>query len=63
MRMHDADSSSPTTEQNRENVFQLILHINFFFFLATYTIDAIQHTEDDGIGHILTERLWVKSTA
>lgn len=31
MRMHDTDSSSPTTEQNRENVFQLILHINFIF--------------------------------
>lgn len=25
LRMHDADSGSPTTERNRENVFQLIL--------------------------------------
>lgn len=31
MRMHDADSSSPTTELNMENVFQLILRINFIF--------------------------------
>lgn len=31
MRMHDVDNSSPTTEPNLENVFQLIHRINFIF--------------------------------
>lgn len=32
MRLYDVDSGSPATEQNLENVFQLILRINFRFF-------------------------------
>lgn len=40
--MNDADSGSPTTEQNLENVFQLIHRINFIF---GNTHDA--HTDDD----------------
>lgn len=40
LRVHD--SGSPTTEQNLENVFQLIHRINFIF---GNTHDA--HTDDD----------------
>lgn len=40
MCMHDADSSSPTTEQNMENVFQLIHRINSYFFSAIYAIHS-----------------------
>lgn len=42
LRVHDVDSGSPTTEQNLENVFQLIHRINFIF---GNTHDA--HTDDD----------------
>lgn len=34
--MHDANNDSLTTEPNRENVLQLILHINFIF--ASFTV-------------------------